>query len=600
MILVFVILILMSGLLLLNSDVLKNLRLFKTNLDRSHNARIVLGPAYLPAAQQSVRKPPQWLLESGLSQKAFQDLNERTADILIAVNEMLSGYEPDLVKIRRESAVRRQRGRSPKVSVSISKERRMTLAALDALFLDPLVTKRPSVQLFYRHRMETAFKDAFGEPEENGGDESLKIWKLYGDGFIIKSPTVTMAFDLVRGHCVGEEGFLVPMDQIKDAANRCDVLFISHDSPDHVESEVVEAFLDVGALVVAPIEVLADSPDLHSRITHLAPDPKVLQIVHVGEEQKKLEIMVGEGKHGDVLSHVIWIKTPEDQIVVHAGDLTGMTDLSWIRPLREKQKVTLLAVNGKTQSLEQLVRVTEPMFFLITGENELSRDPMDRLSYGRVFDRISRCHSPALMMTWGEGFSYTKPEPVNRSARGPYRKGHSATKTTSSRSGDSAKHIRGPTGEEYFREQVDYIRKQRDRIIESSNLERSIMNEDNAESFRSLGIDWINDQKYSVIFLTIDGCSPCEDIKPYYELLKKKYSPDVRFAEINLKKTPEARQLLRIPKEMGVPNILFYEHGNGLAAAVGYGKSSFGITCDQYLETFLLGAFPEIDRKTKN
>jgi hypothetical protein len=74
-------------------------------------------------------------------------------------------------------------------------ERFQGLLLLDAVLHDVHAAKRPPVQKFFHARMEAALK----EIETTRVEEGAMIWKLYNMGFIVRTKTVTVAFDLVRG-----------------------------------------------------------------------------------------------------------------------------------------------------------------------------------------------------------------------------------------------------------------------------------------------------------------------------------------------------------------------------------------------------------------
>ncbi len=55
-----------------------------------------------------------------------------------------------------------------------------------------------------------------------------RIWKVYDMGFIVRTKTVTLAFDLVSGATAGCKDFSLSAEELNRLIKQCDVLFISH------------------------------------------------------------------------------------------------------------------------------------------------------------------------------------------------------------------------------------------------------------------------------------------------------------------------------------------------------------------------------------
>ncbi|RLD32643.1 MAG: hypothetical protein DRI73_06755, partial [Bacteroidetes bacterium] len=135
-------------------------------------------------------------------------------------------------------------------------ERIQALLLLDAVMHDKYAAFRPPVQRFYQTRILNALQ----EIENSNIKKGAKIWKLYNMGFIVKTKSVTIAFDLVSGESAGSEKFTIPNDIMGRFVDQCDVLFISHRHRDHKDYLIAQRFIEQKKPVVAPPQVWNDNP----------------------------------------------------------------------------------------------------------------------------------------------------------------------------------------------------------------------------------------------------------------------------------------------------------------------------------------------------
>lgn len=112
-----------------------------------------------------------------------------------------------------------------------SLERRTALLLLDNVLHDPEAPGYASVQAFFIRRTE-AVSAALREKHVTRG---ACLWKLYNHGFIVRTASTTIAFDIVTGKHVNKNGFLLPDEVVEEIARQCDILFISHVHADHAD-----------------------------------------------------------------------------------------------------------------------------------------------------------------------------------------------------------------------------------------------------------------------------------------------------------------------------------------------------------------------------
>ncbi len=176
------------------------------------------------------------LIDPTLNEIQNQFLNNQAEALLSQANEVFSNYPPSWPE---------------------PPARRSAFLLMDGVLHDEYAPQRPPVQDFFKTRM----KEAIDEIEQTEIIDGARIWKLYNHGFLIRTRTVTIGFDLVRGKSVRVEEFSIGNDDMSRLIDQCDVLFISHYHGDHAEDWVAQSFIDQGKPVVAPPALL--SHNLH-------------------------------------------------------------------------------------------------------------------------------------------------------------------------------------------------------------------------------------------------------------------------------------------------------------------------------------------------
>ncbi len=320
-----------------------------------------------------------------------------------------------------------------KPSVPEARERRLALRVLDGVLHDPYAPMRPPIQAFFHHRME----QAAAEIESTRVDTGAVIWKLYNHGFIVRTASITLAFDLHPGpagfritNANGEHGiarcpeFPMPDAVMARLTAQCDVLFISHAHGDHACRPVAQAFLDQGKPVVAPESVFAGAT-LHDRITRLKREAHTLQTLPIQGGKTTLRVVVYPGQQyqdGGVPNNVVLVFTPEGLSFAHNGDQVNdpypqyQEDYAWIDKVHEHHKVDVYMINCWGNDLLRDVQGFDPRLVLPGHENELSHPLWDRVPYWGdsdflhlTYPKLKASNYPVVVMTWGESYRYTPP-----------------------------------------------------------------------------------------------------------------------------------------------------------------------------------------------
>jgi hypothetical protein len=289
-------------------------------------------------------------------------------------------------------------------------ERRRAMMLLDQVFHDPDAPKRPAVQRFLHSRLERAA----GLIESTRVETGAMVWKLYNHGFVVRTPTVTIGFDLVRAHSARAEGFAVADEVLLRIARECDALFISHRHGDHADPTVAGMFLSDGKPVVAPPEVWADQA-IHPKITHLNREPHTLQPLPIQDGKLSLRVAVYPGHQGGgrqsahgngIENNVPLVFTPEGMSFAQTGDQSNDEDFSWIDQVGQRHRVDVLMPNCWTPDIVRMVRGFDPELILSGHENEMGHTIDHREPYWLTYSRLRGATAPLLVLAWGESFHY--------------------------------------------------------------------------------------------------------------------------------------------------------------------------------------------------
>jgi L-ascorbate metabolism protein UlaG (beta-lactamase superfamily) len=325
-----------------------------------------------------------------LSQKDNDYLNRQDKVFLDTINSILSAYPPAFPEYR---------------------ERSQAKLLMDAVFHEHSAVYRAPVQQFFRNKIDRIIK----ELETTSVEKGVRIWKVYNMGFIARTKTVTIAFDLVTGITGGTSDFAMSRDQVDRLVKQCDALLISHWHPDHADKIIAQCFLDNHLPVVAPEQVWAND-SIHPQITHLkriAEDKQQLRL-----RDYSLDIIVYPGHQMKAIDNNVYlITTPEGFSLAHLGDQINegdfMVDYEWIDRVAQKHKVDVLMPNAWTTDIFRIVRGFDPKLVMPGHEIEMGHTVWDRLPYwgddeylGLNYEVLKKSKYPVLVTIWGESYHY--------------------------------------------------------------------------------------------------------------------------------------------------------------------------------------------------
>jgi L-ascorbate metabolism protein UlaG (beta-lactamase superfamily) len=284
---------------------------------------------------------------------------------------------------------------------------------LDALLHDKYAAHRPSVQDFYK----TQFKTAHDEMQNLPVTEGAKIWKLYNMGFVVRTQSVTIAFDLTSGESAESDGFTISNDTMAEIIDQCDALFISHRHRDHKDLWIAAQFIDQGKPVVAPLQVW-EGESIHEKITHLKREAHTRQKLPIKNKNMELDLVIYPGHQMNRLeNNVPLIFSPEGISFAHMGDQINeddfMIDYEWIDHVKEHHKVDVLLPPSWTNEINRVVQGFDPQLVIPGHENELGHTLDDRVPFWgetefleQTYAELKASNYPVVLMTWGESYHY--------------------------------------------------------------------------------------------------------------------------------------------------------------------------------------------------
>ena len=175
--------------------------------------------------------------------------------------------------------------------------RKEAILALDEYLKDESVIWDPGITSLYGNMIDKVASE-INEPVLAGA----RIWSMYNHGFIVKTPSMVFAFDLVHGYAGWD--YQIP-DEVLE---KIQVLFISHRHGDHQDYSITRGIVDFGGEVVAPSEDKSVAFD----IIYLSSDEEVTVA--------DLHVKAYDGLHGGLPLRIYKVTTPEGLIIMHTGD----------------------------------------------------------------------------------------------------------------------------------------------------------------------------------------------------------------------------------------------------------------------------------------
>ena len=276
--------------------------------------------------------------------------------------------------------------------------RRLALYGLDAMLHEVKYDASEPLFNFVSSRVNKVIDD-MNTPVKKG----MKIYKLYNDGFVARTKSVTIAFDIYRGPAKGGKRFLTD-EQAKTIAEQCDILFLSHNHGDHVDRFVADLFIKAGKPVVAATNILANVKG----VTHYRSENEILNKSVMLKNNKELQFKIYPGHQGaDLICNVYAVTTPEGLTVAHTGDQYLKEDFEWIANVKnQKPSIDVLLINCWSLDIDKAIKGFNPRYVITGHENEMGHTIDHREAFWLTFDKLKSIEHDYVVMAWGEWFSF--------------------------------------------------------------------------------------------------------------------------------------------------------------------------------------------------
>jgi L-ascorbate metabolism protein UlaG (beta-lactamase superfamily) len=299
----------------------------------------------------------------------------------------------------------------PPTTFPEARERGLAKLLLDAVFHEHFAVYRKPVQQYFRGQVDKVIHELETIKVENG----VRIWKIYDMGFIARTKSVTLAFDLVTGITSSSPEFAMSAEQVERLTKQCDALLITHRHPDHADKVMATKFLELGLPVLAPAQVWKEDP-ISENIIH--PERISEKIQQLKLKKSTLEMIVYPGHQmKSIDNNVYLIKTPEGITLAHNGDQINegdfMVDWEWIDKIKDTQKVDVLMTNAWTMDIFRMVKGFNPKLVMPGHEIEMGHTVWDRLpfwgddEYLKLnYAELKKSEYPVVVTVWGESYHF--------------------------------------------------------------------------------------------------------------------------------------------------------------------------------------------------
>ncbi len=278
--------------------------------------------------------------------------------------------------------------------------RKLALYNLDAMLHETKYDNTEPFQNFISSRINKVITD-LATPVKKG----MKIYKVYNDGFVARTKTVTIAFDVVRGACQGKQ--IISDEMIRSVVDQCDVLFLTHEHGDHVDPVVVDMFLKAGKPVIATTSILPDKQEIqHERPADGQMQNKKVQL----KNGQTLQVRIFPGHQSELLNNLYVVTTEDKMTVAHIGDQYHKEDIEWIMNIKKDiPQPDALIVNCWTNRMNDLVNGFNPKLVITGHENEMGHTIDHREAFWLTYQKMEQISKAYLVMGWGEWYQINEP-----------------------------------------------------------------------------------------------------------------------------------------------------------------------------------------------
>jgi L-ascorbate metabolism protein UlaG (beta-lactamase superfamily) len=299
---------------------------------------------------------------------------------------------------------------NPPTIDSTSITRKLALTLLDAILHEPNAPDHPAVAQFRLARTKRAIVEILTTKVT---DDRVVFWEIYNMGFVVRTRSVTLGFDLVK--LTHMPVFALDDATMKQVVDQCDVLFVSHVHLDHADHDVCQWALDAGKPVLAPPTMWTGEP-IHDHLMHLPRDGSSAgHAVSIRHGAQTIHVTIYPGVQvvrggPNVEDNVYIITTPEGFRIAHTGDNNIEAGLPAPDALPAPTDVLIMKLDPDHLTARQIVESFDPHLIVPAHFDEVGHVNLaGRQPFWGGIERLAKLDVPSVMMTWGEEFQYTRP-----------------------------------------------------------------------------------------------------------------------------------------------------------------------------------------------
>ena len=282
-------------------------------------------------------------------------------------------------------------------STAPNEARTLALIAIDALLHDARLDNGKAFLDYIQSRYRLVADKLRNEKPEG---KEIRIYKLYNHGFVVQTPSMAIAIDLIRGGRADQP--FVSDALIASLVDQCDILFVSHRHADHADKSVAQLFCDQNKQVIAPPDLWEN---MSSQIKHIRGEYAITETINIPHRQNALNVTVFPGHQDNIPNNLYAITTPERVTVMHTGDQYHDDDMEWISQVGDQIEVDVFLVHSWMPHIEKTIEGIRPKWVVVGHENEMEHTIDHRESYWLTFRRFKEVAQPYTVMAWGEYFT---------------------------------------------------------------------------------------------------------------------------------------------------------------------------------------------------
>ena len=276
-------------------------------------------------------------------------------------------------------------------------ERKLALYNLDALLHDTRNDNTEAFRDFVNSRVTKLLAD-LDKPMKRG----MRIYKIYNEAFVVRTKSVTIAFDISRCRCRGHKDPIIPTELVQKIVAKCDVMFLTHNHGDHVDSYVADLFIAAGKPVVATPNILVGK----AGVTHRRTEGEIEKFDLPLRNGKKVAVAIVPGYQGKLLNNIYVVTTPEKYTVCHTGDMSGKANFKLIENIKnEAPKIDALIINCWTGRIAKVLPYFNPRYIVTGHENEMGHTIDHREAFWLTFAKMAEVPYDYVVTAWGEWFT---------------------------------------------------------------------------------------------------------------------------------------------------------------------------------------------------